>query len=135
MDEQKRELVMFFDLVGRTIIGAKTGETTDEVFVKNPVVVNIVPHQTQDPATGQPVQRMALQLLPLFFREFLADPTEGVEFAYNKKNITLTRNPAVFDFKLDIQYDQITSAPVARQAPAPIAPAKADEKIIKLFED
>lgn len=133
---EKRDLVLFFDLIGRTIIGEKTGEDTETLFVKNPVVVNIVPQQFQDPATGQQVSRMALQLLPLFFREFLAAPEEGVEFSYNKKNITLTKNPTVFDFKVDIQYEQITSGG-HRPAQAPAAPVQpsAPDKKIKLFDD
>jgi hypothetical protein len=140
---KKRDLVLFFDLIGRTVIGERTGEEADTLFVKNPVVVNIVPQQVQvtDPATGQLVtqQRMALQLLPLFFREFLAEPEAGVEFAYNKKNITITRNSPIFDFKVDIQYEQITNAPLMKQqaqAPAPRQELPAnDNKVIKLFDE
>ena len=134
---------MFFDLVGRTIIGEKTGEDTENLFIKNPVVVNIVEQKMQDPNTGQQISRMALQLLPLFFREFLAAPEEGIEFSYNKKNITPTKGQPIFDFKVAIQYDQITAAPIHRQQQAPAAsmpptqPAQqADRgKAIKLFDE
>ena len=139
-DAKKRKLVLFFDLVGRTVIGEKTDETEDTLCIKNPVVVNIVPQNVQvpNPQTGQMenVQRMALQLLPLFFREFLAAPEEGVVFAYNKSNITPTLNDVIFDFKLDIQYDQITAPQVRAPAPPPpVAAPAATQGVIKLFDE
>lgn len=138
----KKNLVMFFDLIGRTIIGEKTDESNDTLGVKNPVVVNIVTQQQEvitPDGQKQMVSRAALQLLPLFFKEFLAAPDEGVEFVYNKKNITLTKIPVVFDFKLEIQYEQMTSGRNAAQgapAPQPQPPvAKPDNKIINLFDE
>ena len=104
---QNKKLVVFLDTVGRTIIGERVSEEIDTITIKNPAVVNIIPQQAVDPATGQPTQRMALQLFPLFFREFLAAKDEAVKFVYNKKNITLTDGDVALDFKVSIQYEQL----------------------------
>ena len=66
-------LVSFLDAACRTIIGEGISETTDKLSIKNPVVVNIVP---QAGPNGQPNGQMALQLLPVYFREFMVDTVE-----------------------------------------------------------
>ena len=138
-DEKGKDLVVFLDTIGRTIIGERTSETEEHVSVKNPAVVNIVPQQAQDPNTGQTVQRMALQLFPVFFKEFLADKEEDVVFAYNKKNISLSESDIVLDFKVNIQYEQMFAnvgmvAPSPAPAPAS-APEETEDNVIKLFDD
>ena len=132
-------LVTFFDALGRTIIGEKTGEDDNHLTVKNPVVVNMVPQQLKDPNTGQVIERMALQLLPLFFREFLADKSAGVEYNFNKPNITMTTNDVVFDFKLNVQYTNIfAEQPEVVQPTQPgIPPADGgqEDNVIQLFDN
>ena len=125
MSEQNK-IVVFFDTVGRTILGEKIqSESNDTVLaVKNPAVVHIMPNQQ----TGQ----LQLQILPLFFKEFLADKEAGTLWKYNRCNITEALD-VTFDFKLEAQYRQIfanTPAP----APTPQQPQNSSE-VIKLFDE
>lgn len=141
MSEGQKDLVTFFDSLGRTIIGERVGGGAAFISIKNPVVVNIVQQQVQDPVTGQPQNRMALQLLPLFFKEFLADADAGVVYNYNKANITMPADDIVFDFKLYIQYDNIFKEDVPVEAPPAAPPVQKDgglvqddDKVINLFD-
>jgi hypothetical protein len=149
-EEPRKDLVVFLDTIGRTIIAKRVGETNSTISVENPAVVNILPQQVPDPNTGQMMQRMALQLFPLFFREFLAAKEEPVCFKYNKANITMSEGDIALDFKVGIQYEQlfasvgdvsVQSSPPPSQPPSPQAtrvppPATgpAPEKI-QLFDD
>jgi hypothetical protein len=150
-DEKTKDLVVFLDGIGRTIIAERNSEDDDNLRVSNPAVINIVPQQTVDPNTGEPVQRMALQLFPLFFREFLAAKDESVKFIFKKNNITLSDGDIALDFKVGVQYEQLFSAvgeinpaqaarpvqgPVQGPAPAPKPTgATKDDNVIKLFDD
>lgn len=97
-----QNLTTFLDSLGRTIIGDLVADKTTKTHlaVKNPVIVHIVP-------VGQTGQ-MTVQLLPVFFKEFLADKTEDTVWLYNKQLITESDN-VVFDFKLTAQYQQMFS--------------------------
>jgi hypothetical protein len=122
MSETQNQIVVFFDSVGRTILGERVdANTTDAVLsVKNPAVVHIMPNQQ----TGQ----LQLQILPLFFREFLADKTEPTVWNYNRSLITEAQDVA-FDFKLQAQYQQIFN-------PSPIiTPANAGGDVVRLFDE
>jgi hypothetical protein len=124
MANTENKIVVFFDTVGRTILGEKLEDkTTDKVLsIKNPAVVHIMPNQQ----TGQ----LQLQILPLFFKEFLADKDTGTVWSYNRENITEAVD-VTFDFKLEAQYRQIfASGP----APAPQQPQGSPE-VIKLFDE
>ena len=124
MSNTENKIVVFFDSVGRTILGEKLEDkTTKEVLtIKNPAVVHIMPNQQ----TGQ----LQLQILPLFFKEFLAEKDNGTVWNYNRANITEAVD-VTFDFKLEAQYRQIFAAgPV----PAPQQPQGSPE-VIKLFDD
>lgn len=148
-EEKTKNLVVFLDTIGRTIIAERIDENDISLRVQNPAVVNIVPQQVADPNTGQQMQRMALQLFPLFFREFLAAKDEPVKFTYNKNNITMSDGDIALDFKVGIQYEQLFSSvgelnvapgPVAPVAPSPQAPVvnaseNKDDNVIKLFDD
>jgi hypothetical protein len=129
MSENKNPFVVFFDSVGRTILGERIdSETTkDTLVIKNPAVVHILPNQQ----TGQ----LQLQILPLFFKEFLADKNEATYWNYNKKQITECKEIA-FDFKLQVQYQQLfapNTAPVQQQ-PVTSEGSQAPETI-KLFDE
>jgi hypothetical protein len=117
------KLITFLDTIGRTVIAERVDErTTDAVLtVKNPAVVQVMPNQQ----TGQ----LALQILPLFFREFQADKTEATYWKYQRNLITESEDIA-FDFKLDAQYKQIFAA-----LPAAPQPAQGEPQVVKLFED
>ena len=124
MANTENKIAVFFDSVGRTILGEKLEDkTTDKVLsIKNPAVVHIMPNQQ----TGQ----LQLQILPLFFKEFLADKDSGTVWSYNRENITEAVD-VTFDFKLEAQYRQIfASGP----APAPQQPQGSPE-VVKLFDE
>lgn len=124
MANTENKIVVFFDTVGRTILGERLEDkTTDKVLaIKNPAVVHIMPNQQ----TGQ----LQLQILPLFFKEFLADKDSGTVWNYNRANITEAVD-VTFDFKLEAQYRQIfANVP----APAPQQPQGSPE-VIRLFDE
>jgi hypothetical protein len=122
---EQNKIVVFFDAVGRTILGEKLDDKTtkDILSIKNPAVVHIMPNQQ----TGQ----LQLQILPLFFKEFLAEKDSGTVWNYIRANITEAVD-VTFDFKLEAQYRQIFSATPA--APAPQQPQGSPE-VIKLFDE
>jgi hypothetical protein len=123
MDQNK--IVVFFDTVGRTILGERIdAETNDSVLaIKNPAVVHIMPNQQ----TGQ----LQLQILPLFFKEFLAEKDLGTVWKYNRSNITEAID-LVFDFKLEAQYRQIFAATPAASAPQQ---PQGSPEVVKLFDE
>lgn len=123
MSEQNK-ITVFFDSVGRTVLGELVASETNEktLGVKNPAVIHIVPNQQ----TGQ----LQLQILPLFFKEFLADKDGGTLWRYKKDNIVEAVDLA-FDFKLEAQYRQLFTA---TPAPAPQQP-QGNTDVIKLFDE
>jgi len=137
MSEQKN-LVAFLDGMERTIIGEQVTEDEQTVQIKNPVVVNIVPQADQ---TGRPTGQMALQLLPVFFKEFLGDKDEPVIYDYSKSRVTKITFKSGFDFRLYAQYDHIfnPSPIVTPENPGQVIPAgpppNADGPVINLFPD
>lgn len=124
MSNNETAFIVFFDSVGRTILGERVNsETTEQTLtIKNPAVVHILPNQQ----TGQ----LQLQILPLFFKEFLADKNDATFWKYNRNQITECKDIA-FDFKLQVQYQQLF-APAP--APAPQQPQGSPE-VIKLFDE
>ena len=131
MAAKQENMIVFFDTIGRTIIGEKLKETDDKVRVKNPVIVHIVPNQQ----TGQ----MALQLFPAFFKEFQADKSEDTTWEYWKNQITLG-DPINLDFRLYSQYENMFSNIVVPDQqiitpgqPQDSSPAPAEEPV-KLFD-
>jgi hypothetical protein len=125
-------LTTFLDSLGRTIIGELVSDksTKTHLAVQNPVIVHIVPAGN----SGQ----MTVQLLPVFFREFLADKTEDTVWFYNKQSITES-DTLVFDFKLTAQYQQMFSKsnliipPDAGQV-SPATTSQAQD-VVKLFDE
>jgi len=123
MENKENKIVTFFDTIGRLIIGEKTEQTDTQLVIKNPAVVHIQPN----PQSGQ----LSLQILPLFFREFLADKSESTTWRYNRELITEC-DEIVFDYKLQAQYQQLF-APQPQQAPA--QPTQNNPEVIKLFDE
>lgn len=119
-----KQLISFLDTVQRTVIGELISETDTTTTVRNPVIVHI--EARRDPRTGEPTGQMAIQLLPIFFREFAADKEAPADFTYNKSQITLIKVDGDYDFKLYSMFDQISAPPPAQQAPAtgPVEPVK-----------
>lgn len=133
-----KNLTTFLDAAQRTIIGELVGETSDTMSVQNPVVVNIVP---QFGPNGQPTGGMALQLLPVYFREFQGVKKNPALFVYQKTQITQISFEGGFDFRLYGQYDHIFNPPEvsigtdAPNIPAPTPAQAAPTPVLKLFDD
>ena len=130
--ETNKNVIVFLDAIGRTIFAEKDVESTtkDELVVFNPVVVDTRPN----PQTGQ----LAIQLFPIFFKEFLADKDAKMRWKYNRKLIVEDIDQSVFDIKLYLQYSQmfapLTSqsniqSPQSQQLDQPVK-----DNIIKLFD-
>ena len=121
-------LTTFLDSLGRTIIAEAVPElsTNTHLAVKNPVIVHIVPVGNN----GQ----MTVQLLPVFFREFLADKTDDTTWKYNRTTITESE-AIVFDFKLTAQYQQMFSKSnlILPPGAGEVAPPSPD--VVKLFDE
>lgn len=124
-------LVSFLDAAQRTIIGEQTDETNETLTIKNPVVVNIVPQYNE--ANGQPTGQMALQLLPVYFREFQGEKKNPAVFKYQKSQITQVSFDGGFDFRLYGQYEQIFN-PAQMQVPQQKQQGS-NPPVLKLFED
>lgn len=120
--ETKTNLAVFFDSVGRTIIGEKVeSESNDQTLtIKNPAVVHIAPNQQ----TGQ----LTLQILPLFFKEFLADKNASTVWKYHRNMITEAQEIA-FDFKLQAQYQQLFVGSSVQQQ------EQKSTDVVKLFDE
>jgi hypothetical protein len=130
-----KNLVTFLDVAQRTIIGELDGSMDgDTIKIKNPVVVNIVPQA--DPITHQPNGQMALQLLPVYFREFQGEKKNPAIFTYQKSQITMINFEGGFDFRLYGQYDHIFNPPATQNAgdKGNTAP-EGKPPVLKLFED
>lgn len=125
-----KNIITFLDNAQRTIIGELTSETPVSMEICNPVVVNVVPQYNQ---AGQPTGQMALQLLPIFFKEFLGDRNSDVNYTYLKNCTTRITFAGGFDFKLYAQYeflfkkeDVVSNIPVNQDANSPV---------VKLFDE
>jgi hypothetical protein len=128
-NEQTSKLILFLDPIGRNILGEKVDSTDNtELLVKNPVILHVA-----DSGGG----KMSVQLLPLFFREFLADKTADVVFSYQKDKVTKT-DIDTFDFRLQAQYNQIfnkQSVFVTPQAQVEQQPQQPSNSVINLFDE
>lgn len=128
---EKEKLITFLDNIGRTIFGLYVKETDEHLVIKNAAVLHAIPN----PQTGQ----ISLQILPLLFKEFLADKSEDTIWNFPKSNITRV-NDVVFDFKLDSQYRQIFSPITLPPQSSPTIvqtgqnPAATNAPVIELFD-
>ena len=79
---------------------------------------------------------MSVQLLPLFFREFLADKTGDVVFNYTADKIVTTDIDAL-DFRLQGQYSQMFNAQNAFVTPDTATSPASEEapKVVNLFDE
>ena len=110
---------LFLDSIGRTILGELVSTQNNVLKVKNPAM--IVVQQTQ-------TQQLQVQLIPLFFQEFV-DPvtrTDGSVFEYLMSNIT--KIDLNLDEKIITHYDRVFN-------PSSIITPNNNAPVIKLFED
>jgi hypothetical protein len=136
-NQNTSKLKIILDPIGRTILGECVGNCSGEessccdvLKLKNPVVLHIVPADNQG--------KMSVQLLPLFFREFLADKSADVVFSYPKDKVVVTDIDAL-DFRLQGQYAQIFNPQnvfVGGQQPLPDSPNTGQPpKVVDLFDE
>ena len=130
-NSDKKELSVFVDGIGRTLVGETVNETKTALEIKNPAIVHVQPNQQ----TGQ----ISVQIIPFFFKEFLKTNSEDTTWEFLKCNITLAKNVDLDD-RLITQYVNmynVVQTPVAPElvtaggAPLP----KTDTPVIKLFDD
>jgi hypothetical protein len=116
-------LTVILDSVGRTILGETASAVEGEVSIKNPVVLHVVPADNQG--------KMSVQLLPLFFREFLGDKTGDVTVNYKLDRISTTDIDAL-DFRLQAQYAQMFNANNSFVVPQD---ANNNNPVVNLFDE
>lgn len=76
----KYKIVVFNDSIGRTCFGEIDSENDSDVNIKNPAMIMVSPNET-----GQ----MKVDVIPLFFAEFIDDDNKECVFTFRKNNITL----------------------------------------------
>lgn len=114
----------FVDSVGRVIVGEVLDNTTKNLKVKEPAVVNVQVNQE----SGQ----ISVQLLPFIFREFVKASIrdEGVVWDFPKNTIVTSDNLELED-TIKEQYKNIFNQPVA----SPEGQKTAEPEVVKLFDD
>ena len=117
-------LKVILDPIGRTILGEVAESSDSSISLKNPVILHIVPADNSG--------KMSVQLLPLFFREFLADKTGDVVFTYDKSRVTATDIDAL-DFRLQTQYAQLFNK--SNSFITPEAASEDSGKVVNLFDE
>lgn len=113
--------VTFIDSIGRTILGEQVNRTDTTLVVKNPAMINVAQAQN-----GQ----LQVQLIPLFFAEFVDQSTraDGTLWNFNLDKITL--GEVTVDGRLLEQYSKVFGA--ASLAPQP---SSSEESVVKLFDE
>jgi len=112
--------ITFIDSIGRTILAEEINRTDTSVVVKNPAMINVAQAQN-----GQ----LQVQLIPLFFAEFIDASTrsDGTTWTYNLNTVTL--GEVSIDARLLEQYTRVFGAAV-------LAPQEAGgESVVKLFDE
>lgn len=113
--------VTFIDSIGRTILGEEVNRTDTTLVVKNPAMINV--NQAQN---GQ----LQVQLIPLFFAEFVDAATRSDGTLWNFNLATLTLGEVVIDPRLLDQYSKVFG--VANLAPQD---SSTEESVVKLFDE
>lgn len=113
--------VTFIDSIGRSILGEEVNRTDTTLVVKNPAMINVAQAQN-----GQ----LQVQLIPLFFAEFVDASTrgDGTTWSFNLNNVTL--GDVTIDGRLLDQYSKVFGA-------ASLAPqdSPSEDSVVKLFDE
>jgi len=123
-----KNLSVFIDNIGRTILGETVSDTKTTLEIKNPAIVHVQPNQQ----TGQ----ISVQLVPVFFKEFQAGDKNDSTWVWLKSNL-VTAKDVDLDDRLKQQYTNMFSAIVAPSQPQ-LAGAGAGgdtPPVVKLFDD
>lgn len=126
--ENKKNLIVFVDNVGRNIYGELVSREEKFFAVKNPAIINIVPN----PSSGQ----LQVQVLPYFFGEFLKNKEEPkTVWRFSTKSV-VEAVQLDLDEKLISQYERMFSNSKIITPDKQVTPAAAGTaaKVVKLFE-
>jgi len=112
--------ITFIDSIGRTILAEEVNRTDTTVVVKNPAMINVAQAQN-----GQ----LQVQLIPLFFAEFIdaSTRTDGTSWTYNLDTVTL--GEVSIDGRLLEQYTRVFGAVGA------VPQEASGESVVKLFDE
>jgi hypothetical protein len=113
--------ITFIDSIGRTILAEEINRTDTSLVVKNPAMINVAQAQN-----GQ----LQVQLIPLFFAEFVDSATrpDGTQWTYNLNTVTL--GEVSIDSRLVEQYGRVFSV-----AGNPAPETSGGESVVKLFDE
>lgn len=120
----KENHVLFVDTLGRLLIGKLPvtegkEEGSDIIKIKNPAII----HATHKQEGG-----LTITVIPIVFREFLADKDEAIVFNYARSSISIADAP-ILDVRIIGQYENMF-APVKDMINVPqIAPPPANQSV------
>lgn len=117
MSNSTKQLTVFLDNIGRTIIGKIVNQDDSILTIENPALVHIQPNSQTN--------QLQLQILPLFFKEFQADRNQPTVWNFKKSNITTSEN-IPFAPQFVAQYEQMFQPPQTTPQ---------ETKVVKLFDD
>jgi len=120
-----KNLVVFVDGIGRTLVGDQTSSDKSTLTVKNPAILHVQPNQQ----TGQ----ISVQLVPFFFKEFQKGGGDST-WTFKKDNVTLAEEMEL-DERLLSQYNNMFSALELPQQPELVGAGAANAPVVKLFDD
>ena len=124
--ENKKDLIVFVDNVGRNIYGELVSQEEKYFWVKNPAIINIVPNASN----GQ----LQVQVLPYFFGEFLKNKEEPkTVWKFSAKSVVVATELDL-DEKLLSQYERMFSNTKIIINEKQITPACAAAKVVNLCE-
>lgn len=121
--EEKTNIIVFQDRIGRTVIGTKVGEANDKMLIKNAAVILVAQTETN--------RQIQVQMIPLLINEFLSDLTRhnGIVWEYSTQD-TVRAVEVELDEKLVTQYKRVFNE-VVIETPTSAGGAP----IIKLFDN
>jgi hypothetical protein len=111
-------LIAFLDNIGRTLIGTVASETDTVLAVQNPAIVVVQPNSQTN--------QLQLQLIPVFFKEFLEDKGQPLVWNFNKNQITRSSDLA-FASQFVNQYENMWRPFVP--------PSESEPSVVKLFDE
>lgn len=120
-------LVSIVDGIGRTILGEKLNSTLLSLELGNPAILYVTSDEENK-------GRLSVQMVPLFFREFLGNKDSKVKAVYKDSQYTML-DVGEFDPRMVAQYQQTFARAIPNQAPASTTPQTEEPKIVNLFDE
>ncbi len=117
MSDTNKKLVVILDGLGRTIVGKDGGQTDTKLSLENPCIIHVQPN----PQSNQ----LQLQLIPVFFKEFLNDFSSPTIWTYDKSSVAIS-NDLSFAPQFIGQYENMWKV---------TPPPSAEPQVVKLFDD